>query len=130
MGAFEARKSKWSLVADVIYLDIEADKTGTIGSTSIPFNADVEVTGWVLNFHGVRTVFHVERATVDILAGARYLDLDSTLKLRLGASGPTPTASASASVWDGVIGVNSDSSGTVLTSSTSRNGRTDRSIVN
>ncbi len=57
MGTFVARKSKWSLAADVIYLDIESDKTGTIGSTSIPVNADAEVTGWVLNFHGARTVF-------------------------------------------------------------------------
>lgn len=108
MGTFVARKSKWSLAADVIYLDIETDKTGTIGSTSIPVNANAEVTGWILNFHGARTVFQVERARVDILVGARYLDLDSTLKLRLGASGPTPTASASASVWDGVIGVKGD----------------------
>ncbi len=108
MGTFVARKSKWSLAADVIYLDIESDKTGTIGSTSIPANADAEVTGWILNFHGARTVFQGERARVDILVGARYLDVDSTLKLRLGASGPTPTASASASVWDGVIGVKGD----------------------
>jgi len=108
MGAFEARKSKWSLGADLIYLDVEADKTGTIGQTSIPGNADVEVTGWVFNVQGARTVLKVERATVEILAGARYLDVDSTLKLRLGASGPTPTASASASVWDGVIGVKGD----------------------
>jgi len=108
MGAFEARKSKWSLAADVIYLDVEADKTGTIGSTSIPGNADLEVKGWVLNFQGARTVLDVERATVEILAGARYLDLDSTLKLRLGSAGPRPTASDSASVWDGIIGVKGD----------------------
>jgi len=108
MGAFEARKSNWSLGADLIYLDVEGDKAGTIGRTSVPGNADVEVTGWVFNVQGARTVLKVERATVEILAGARYLDVDSTLKLRLGASGPTPTASASASVWDGVIGVKGD----------------------
>ncbi len=49
MGAFEARKSKWSLGADVIYLNVEADKAGTIGGTSIPGNADVEVKGLVAN---------------------------------------------------------------------------------
>ena len=105
MGAFEARKSKWSLGADVVYLDVSADKAGTIGATSIPANADVDVTGWVVNFQGARNVLEADRATVRILAGARYLDVDSKLTLRLGASGPTPTAKQSASVWDGVIGV-------------------------
>jgi hypothetical protein len=56
MGAFEARKSKWSLVADVVYLDVSADKAGTIGATGIPVSADVDVTGWVLNFQGARNV--------------------------------------------------------------------------
>ena len=104
MGAFEARKSKWSLAADVIYLDVSADKAGTIGR-GLPVNADVDLTGWILNLQGARNVLEVERATVDILLGARYLDVDSTSTLRLGASGPTGTASASDSVWDGVIGV-------------------------
>ena len=105
MGVFEARKSKWSLVADVVYLDVSADKAGTIGATGIPVSADVDVTGWVLNFQGARNVLDAERGTVNILAGARYLDVDSKLTLSLGAAGPTPTAKQSPSVWDGVIGV-------------------------
>jgi hypothetical protein len=105
MGAFEARKSKWSLGADVIYLNVEGDKTGTIGGTSIPADADVEVKGLVANLQGARTVLDVERATVDVLVGARYLDAESTLTLSPGAAGPRPSASDSASVWDGVIGV-------------------------
>ncbi len=104
MGAFEARKSKWSLAADVIYLDVSADKAGTIGP-GLPVNADVDMTGWVVNLQGARNVLESERASVNILAGARYLDLDSKLTLRLGASGPTPTAKQSGTVWDGVIGV-------------------------
>ena len=105
MGAFEAHRSKWSLGADVIYLDVSAEKAGTIGASSIPDNANVDLTGGILDFRGTRNVLDVERATVEILAGARYLDVDSKLTLRLGASGPTPTATQSASVWDGVIGV-------------------------
>ena len=78
---------------------------GTIGATGIPVSADVDVTGWVLNFQGARTVLDAERATVNILAGARYLDVDSKLTSSLGSAGPPPTATQSASVWDGVIGV-------------------------
>ena len=105
MGAFEARRSKWSLVADAVYLDVSADQAGTIGASSIPYNADASVQGWVLNLHGARNVFDSDRASVGVLAGARYLDADSKLNLRLGAAGPTGSASASASVWDGVVGV-------------------------
>ena len=78
---------------------------GTIGATGIPVSADVDVTGWVLNFQGARNVLDAERATVNILAGARYLDVDSKLTSSLGAAGRTPTAKQSAGVWDGVIGV-------------------------
>ncbi len=105
MGAFEARKSKWSLAVDVIYLDVSADKAGTIRSIGIPANANVDLTAWVLSIQGARNVLDVERATVEILAGARYLDVDSKLTSTLGASGPTLTATQSDSVWDGVIGI-------------------------
>jgi hypothetical protein len=103
MGAFEARKSKWSLAADVIYLDVSADKSGTIGP-GVPANADVDFTGWVINLQGARNVLDAEQASVDILAGARYLDFDSKLTLSVGGA-PLPTARQSGSVWDGVIGV-------------------------
>ena len=105
MGTFVARKSKWSLAADAIYLDVSADKAGTIGGTSIPDNADAAVQGWVLNLNGARTVFTNHRASVDILVGARYLDAESKLTLSLGAAGPTGSVTDSASVWDGVVGV-------------------------
>lgn len=105
MGAFEARKSKWSLAADVIYLDASADNAGTIGATAIPNNADVLVQSWVVNLQGARTVFDEKPATVDVLLGARYLDLESKLKLSVGSAGAGTTVKDSASVWDGVIGV-------------------------
>jgi len=104
MGSFEARKAKWSVATDVIYLDVSADKAGTIGP-GIPVNADVDLTGWVFNLQGARTVYDGERASVDVLAGARYLNLDSKLTLRVGSVGPTRTATQSGNVWDGVIGV-------------------------
>ncbi len=105
MGSFVARKSKWSLAADLIYLDVSAARSGTIGPTSIPSNAQFDVTGWVVNLQGARNVVDVKRATVDVLFGARYLDVDSKLTLSLGLTGPSPSASAADSVLDGVIGV-------------------------
>jgi hypothetical protein len=104
MGAFEARRAKWSFGADAIYLSLSKDKAGSIGGV-IPANADVDFEGWVLNLQVARNVVDTERGTVDVLVGPRYLDLESELTLRLGAMGPAPRREASGSVWDGVVGV-------------------------
>jgi len=56
-------------------------------------------------FQSVRNLLDAERGTVEILAGARFLDVDSKLTLRLSSTGPTPSASQSVGVRDGVIGV-------------------------
>ena len=105
MGAFEARKGKWSAAADVIYMDLSDDGTGTIGPRSAPVSANLGLTSWVLNFQGARNVYEDDNASVDVLLGARYLDVET--KLTAAFSGPlgTRTAEASGDVWDGIVGV-------------------------
>lgn len=105
MGSFEARKSKWSATADVIYMDVSADRAGKIALTGGSVSANLDLTGWVLNFQGARNIHDGEHASVDVLLGARYLDLES--KLTTAFPGPlgTRTSEASGDVWDGVVGV-------------------------
>lgn len=105
MGAFEARKGKWSAAADVIYMDVSVDRAGTIGPRSAPVSADLDLTGWVLNFQGARNVYEHENATVDVLLGARYLDLESKLTATLPGPLGQPTSKASGDVWDAIVGV-------------------------
>jgi hypothetical protein len=105
MGTFEARTPKWSTVLDVIYLNEDFKGGGTIGSTPIPAEANVDLESWVVSVQGARTVLDVKRATLGVLIGARYLDMESKLTLQLGTSGPTPAASASGNVLDGVVGI-------------------------
>jgi hypothetical protein len=114
MGAFEARKAKWSLLADVIYLNVGANGDGKVpvpiapdSSVDVKVSADVKTKGWVLNLIGGYNLWSNPHAAVDVLAGARYLDLTLDFGLALGA-GPYAAARAfseSDSVWDGVIGV-------------------------
>lgn len=105
MGSFEARKSKWSAAADVIYLDISSDGSGTIGPRNSPVSANVDVTSWVLNFQGARNVHESEHASVDVLFGARYLSIESKLTATLPSFIGQRTLKSSDDVWDAVAGV-------------------------
>jgi len=114
MGAFEARKDKWSMLADVIYLNVGANNSGTVPvavapdtDVDIDVNASVETKGWVLDLIGGYTLWQSPDAILDVLAGARYLDLklDFSLGLAAGPYARQRERSAGGSVWDGVIGV-------------------------
>lgn len=114
MGAFRVIKGKWSFVSDVIYLDLKADKASTIpvplnnGQVITVFgNADVKLTGWFLNFDGAYQFFEKEHFTSNVLAGARYLDLNAQSNLRLDAQGYTRAINIdlSGSTWDAIGGI-------------------------
>lgn len=109
MGAFEARRGKWSAAVDVVYMDTSADKSGTISPgeglpISIPVDADVGLEGWVWNLNGARNVYEGDRASVDVLFGARYLDIDAKLTVSVGSLSPD-TVKVSDSWLDVVAGV-------------------------
>jgi hypothetical protein len=135
MGYFEARKSKWSLAADAIYLNVGAGGGGSVavrppGSDfSVDVEADVKLRAWVWTLTGGYNLWQSERGTLDAIAGARYLEidvfLDASERIRklseLQLAGPTRTAfttrdsrdatqkiGESGDVWDAVIGVRGD----------------------
>ncbi len=95
MGTASMSKGKWSLAADLIYLDEEAD-----GSIAPGVNANVEVTNWVITPVVGYNVLDTDRGRLDIVGGARYLYLKADLRVdALGAR-----VDDSGSNWDGVIG--------------------------
>lgn len=113
MGAFRARKGKWSFVSDVIYLDLKANKSSTI---PVPYNsqviavfgnADVILTGWILNFNGAYNFVENNRYTFNVLGGARYLELNAQSNLRFDALGYTKPISVDLSGrnWNAIGGV-------------------------
>jgi len=89
MSVFEARKDKWSLNADVIYLDLGADTSAI----------DVGLKGWVVTPAVGYNLIQEENLTLDILGGARYFWLEGEVK-------PTgfPRFSDSGDIWDGIVG--------------------------
>ncbi len=109
MGAFEARKGKWSGFTDVIYLDLGGDKSKSVtvpdGTTYTLFDADMDLKAWVWTLGGSYTAWRNQKSHLDLLAGARLLALDTEVKLTGG--GPLQLdreLSESENLWDGIIG--------------------------
>jgi opacity protein-like surface antigen len=114
MAMLTARKDKFSLLVDVIYMDIEDDSdyaliSGPRNNFSISLT-NVEMEAWVVTPAAAYTVVDSDRLKLDLLAGARYLYIETEIKLR--AQGPLTIRETSPSesnhVWDGIIGARGD----------------------
>jgi hypothetical protein len=120
MAAFEYHTGRWGGLADVIYLDVGASKTGTRsleigGGTELPggITADLslDAEAWVGTLAGVYRVVSTPRTRLDVLLGARLLDLSGTLDYAFNIPfGPFPgtqrtgTAKSGWDGWDGIAG--------------------------
>ncbi len=104
MGAVEARKGKWELFADAIYLDLETEdnSTANIVGRSIQTSVDVEVKGFISTTAASYAVFENDSTRFTLLAGGRYLWLEADLEFDIGAL--KETASDSNSVVDAIVG--------------------------
>lgn len=119
-GAFEAQKGSWGAFTDVIYLNVgglhSRSHIRSVGGIGIPVGVstngsfDLKSTVWTLA--GDYRLIDKPDATLDVLAGARLLDLKEHLGFQLsGDIGPLPLPGRSGdgdlskSVWDGIVGV-------------------------
>lgn len=120
MGALGAQKGKWGLWTDVIYLDLSSStkqtRDITVGGQDLPVGvtgkAELTITGWLWTTEGTYRVIDDPHYQMDVLAGARMLDLGTDLKWSLaGNLGDPPLIDASGkskvseTYWDGIVGV-------------------------
>ena len=114
MGSFEARRGKWSALADVIYLNAGVNGGGTVPvrrvadpGTVVDVGASVKTRGWVSQVLGGYNLWQTPEASLDVVAGIRYLelDLDFGLGLAAGSYAVSTSLTPSGILWDGVIGV-------------------------
>lgn len=120
MGTFEARKGRWGLFTDLIYLDVGGDKSNTrsftVGQHEIPasvnasLNLDVKGVLWTLA--GEYLAVSDPSTTFYVLGGARLLDVKETLSYSLSADvgpfvgpGRSGNSEVKLSYWDAVVGV-------------------------
>ena len=123
----EARKGDWSVLTDVVYLDIVPDDSkvtsvafaGPGGPVEISVGADlgtkVKLSGVLCELAGAYTVARGGNSSLDLLAGVRYLGIEVVTDWQLSGSIAGPGAgqsfAASGSVsnrvdlLDGIVGV-------------------------
>lgn len=120
MGAFEFHTGRWGVLADVIYLNVGESKTGTRsleigGGAELPggITADLSLDAetWVGTLAGDYRVVSTPRTSLDVLVGARLLDLSGTLDYAFSVPfGPfagsqrVGTAKSGHDGWDGIAG--------------------------
>jgi len=112
MGNLEARKSKWSLAADLIYLNVGDDGGGSVPVSEVPgvsikVDAGIKLRAWVMGFTGGYNLWQSERLTLDAIAGARYFEVKVTLNAadQLGPFSKQLETTASGENWDAIVGV-------------------------
>jgi len=120
MGAFEANNGQWGVFTDYLYVDVSGSKSGTrnfsIGGVDVPASVtadlDLGIKGSAWTIAGEWRLQSTREATVDVLLGARYLDVKPRLSYGLnGDVNSIPTASRGgsfeikASNWDAIVGL-------------------------
>lgn len=119
MGALEARKGRWGAFTDVVYMSAGASAANTreltVGGRPLPADAtadlrlDVRSVIWTLG--GTWRLDTAPGKVVDLLAGARLLDMRQTLAWQLTGNlgnlplaGPGGRAEVDINHWDAIVG--------------------------
>lgn len=115
MVSGEARKDKWSIFTDLVYLDFsKADSKvrsfdGTLVDASIDLGTQSSLTGGVWTLVGGYAVVQEPKATLDVIGGFRYLNIEAsadwTLSAPIGLLPPAGSVSQSEDLWDAIVGV-------------------------
>jgi hypothetical protein len=108
MGGFEARRGRWSLLADALYMDVSDSDTTTVTvgpAPGVPVNASagIDLTTWLLTGAVGYDLARADRGGIALVGGVRYLsaDLDANLTL----PGVPAGRSESSDLLDGIVGV-------------------------
>lgn len=120
MGSLGAHNGRWGMFTDAIYMDVGDTRSGFrdlgIGGAPLPggasANASFDLKGWVWTLGGEWRVASSPASTMDLVAGARMLDIEQTLRWEItGNVGPIPLpgrageSRVSLTNWDAIVGV-------------------------
>lgn len=109
MGGVEARNNRWSIVADLVYLNLGDDAATTVRIGSDPgypatASAELDFTSWIVSGGVGYDLLQAERGRLALMGGVRYLSVDVDGQFGLG--GPFPLErSRSEENWDGIVGL-------------------------
>ncbi|VGO23462.1 porin family protein [Pontiella sulfatireligans] len=99
-----ARKGRWSLFQDLIYLDLEDDATVKLPE-SAKLKLDLTMKSWISTMGAGYTVFYNDDFSVNVLGGARFLYLDLDLDAKVKGTDYKDNVSGSQNAWNGIVGL-------------------------
>jgi hypothetical protein len=109
MSTFGASKGKWTLLTDVIYLNLDHSDNYTLVDSPLATLdlTNLEMTAWIVNPMVVYNILDTDQVTLGLLAGARYfhLKLETETTQRILATTTESSDSSSGDAWNGVVGV-------------------------
>jgi len=120
MGTLEARRDRWGVATDLVYVDFAAGKKATrqfgLGDLEVPaaVAADLKlgITGWLWSLEGNHAMVQRDGLSMAVLAGVRMLDIEERLHYTLNgdiSSLPVVERSGSAqnrqTQWDAILGL-------------------------
>lgn len=109
MGSYEARKDKWSFLADAMYLEMSDTQNVSwdvpLTNKTVTAGSEQEFTAWLLSAYGGYNVIETGSASLDIIAGLRYLSLELDISVYSNLLNRTPSISPSVELYDGVVGM-------------------------
>jgi hypothetical protein len=104
MGSLAARKDRWTLFADFIYVDVgEKDSIPLEEFPGLEADVKLDLKQFTSTFGGAYQVYESGRSNFSLLAGGRYLSIDADLRLRVDPI-INERIPDSASNWDFIVG--------------------------
>lgn len=109
MGSYEARNGQWSFLLDAIYLGMSDNQevSWELPSTGqrVTAGSDQKLDAWLVSGYGGYNVLDTNRASLDIIAGVRYLSLALDISVYSNLINYEPKISPSVALYDGVVGL-------------------------
>ena len=117
MAVASARKGNWELFTDIVYADIssldskvrEIRTPGGIIHPDVNINVNVGLKSTVWTLGAGYTVARSDQGNLDIIGGARYLDVKSSVGVNAfgpnGRFGKSVDTTDKMNIWTGIIGV-------------------------
>ena len=113
MIAGQAEKGRWGIHADLIYMSLGGDKSGTVpvsvGPVELPVDvkADVGMKSWINTVAATYNVLETDNTTLKLLGGVRYLKIDTRLRVDVGVFDQTKSRKlrGTGHAWDGIVGL-------------------------
>ncbi len=101
MGGYEGRYNKWSIIADLVYMDVGDSTDGPVGQGLA--SVDLDLKSWILSGAVGYDLVQHDRGLVTLIGGVRYLALDVDTELSVGSI--QLGSSGSESLTDAIVGL-------------------------